>query len=77
MQGVNLLKFNKIKRVRSYGGFKQFEMAKLMNLPLKKYNEMENLKRDFSIRDIIMFSKYLELNLDQVNEIFFNNELVR
>ena len=75
MQGVSLLKFNKIKRVRSYGGFKQFEMAKLMNLPLKKYNEMENLKRDFSIRDIIVFSKYLRLNLDQVNDIFFDNEI--
>ena len=52
-------------------------MAKLMNLPLKKYNEMENLKRDFTIRDIIVFSKYLRLNLDQVNDIFFDNELAK
>lgn len=68
---------NKIKEVRYSGGLKQYEMAKLMNLPLKKYNEMENFKRDFTIRDIIVFSKYLSLNLDQVNEIFFDNELVK
>ena len=47
---------NKIKEVRYSGGLKQYEMAKLMNLPLKKYNEMENFKRDFTIRDIIVFS---------------------
>ncbi len=69
------MKLNKIKLTRYSGGFKQFEMAKLMNLSLKKYNEMENLKREFGIRDIIVFSKYLRLNLDQVNDIFFNNEL--
>lgn len=72
---MSLLKLNKIKLTRYSGGFKQFEMAKLMNLSLKKYNEMENLKREFGIRDIIVFSKYLRLNLDQVNDIFFNNEL--
>ena len=69
------MKFNKIKRVRSYGGFKQFEMAKLMNLPLKKYNEMENFKREFSIGDIISFADHLNLNLDQVNDIFFDNKI--
>jgi len=77
MLEVSLLRFNKIKRARYSAGFRQFEMAKLMNLPLKKYNEMENLKRDFTIRDIIVFSKYLRLNLDQVNEIFFDNELAK
>ena len=44
---------------------------------IKKYNEMENFKREFTIRDIIVFSRYLRLNLDQVNEIFFDNELVK
>lgn len=68
---------NKIKEVRYSGGLKQYEMAKLMNLPLKKYNEMENFKREFTVRDIIIFSRYLSLSLDQVNEIFFDNKLVK
>ena len=69
------MKLNSIKKCRYARGIKQYEMAKLMNLPLKKYNEMENLKRDFTIRDIIVFSKYTGIDVYQVNEIFFNNEL--
>ena len=48
-------------------------MAELIGVSRKIYNLKENGKKDFTVEDICKISHHLNLTIDEVNEIFFDN----
>ena len=55
----------------------QEQMAKLLNLSPTTYVRRENGTNEFSRKEIAEIARWLNLSLDRVNEIFFDNELAK
>ena len=54
----------------------QEEIAKELGITIKSYNAKENGKREFTLDEAKKISSLLKLNLNEVNDIFFNSAIV-
>lgn len=64
-----------LKSYRVKNGISQVNISKVIGRSTKAYNHKENCKANFEIEEIIKIAKELKLTLQEVNEIFFDNEL--
>ena len=53
----------------------QEEIAKEVGINIKSYNLKENGKREFTLDEAKKISNLLELNLNEVNDIFFDSSI--
>lgn len=70
-----MTKLNKIKGKRVEAGFSQEELANQLSINPMTYHRKETGLREFSINEIYNLSKVLHLTLNDINDIFFANEL--
>lgn len=68
--GLRLLKSKRVLK-----GLTQEAIAAKIGINTKSYNMKENGKNRFSLEEAARISEYLELNLEEVNDIFLNIEL--
>lgn len=68
--GLRLLKSKRVLK-----GFTQEEIAAKIGINTKSYNMKENGKNRFSLEEAARISEYLDLNLEEVNDIFLQIEL--
>ena len=52
-------------------------IAKELGITIKSYNAKENGKREFTLDEAKKISSLLKLNLNEVNDIFFNSAISR
>ena len=64
-----------LKSKRLLFNLTQEEIAKEVGINLKSYNLKENGKREFTLDEAKKISNLLELNLNEVNDIFFNSSI--
>ena len=74
MEGINL-KLRLLKSKRVLKGMYQHEVAKEIGVSHKTYNFKENGKVEFNVEEILKVIQCLDLNFDEVNDIFFSNKL--
>ena len=53
----------------------QEEIAKEVGINIKSYNLKENGKREFTLDEAKKISNVLKLNLNEVNDIFFDSSI--
>ena len=53
------------------------DTAKELGITIKSYNAKENGKREFTLDEAKKISSLLKLNLNEVNDIFFNSAISR
>ena len=53
----------------------QEEIAKELGINIKSYNLKENGKREFTLDEAKKISNLLKLNLNEVNDIFFDSSI--
>ena len=53
----------------------QEEIAKEVGINIKSYNAKENGKREFTLDEAKKISNLLKLNLNEVNDIFFDSSI--
>lgn len=68
--GLRLLKSKRVLK-----GLTQEAIAAKIGINTKSYNMKENGKNKFSIEEVARISEYLDLNLEEVNDIFLNIKL--
>jgi len=73
--GGDKLNGNKLKSIRILHSFTQENLAKRIGITPKTYNRKELGVVSFTIFEIIQLASVLNLTLDSVNEIFFDNKL--
>jgi len=66
---------NRIKIARIYKNLTQDEVSKLLGVTISTYNRKELGLVDFKREEVLRLAKILDLTLQDVNEIFFNNKL--
>lgn len=66
-----------LKSKRILFNLTQEEIAKEVGINIKSYNLKENGKREFTLDEAKKISNLLELNLNEVNDIFFNSAISR
>ena len=66
----NLLKSKRVEK-----GLIQKKVAKALEIAEKTYNYKENGKIPFKPNEISLLSNLLQLNIEDINEIFFNSGL--
>lgn len=71
------MKLELLKRTRLYKGFLQKDIAQNLGISQKSYNLKENGKREFNRNEMIAIVESLDLTMNEVNEIFFNNTISR
>ena len=54
----------------------QEEIAKEVGINIKSYNLKENGKREFTLDEAKKISNLLKLNLNEVNDIFFDSSII-
>ena len=64
-----------LKSKRILFNLTQEEIAKEVGINIKSYNLKENGKREFTLDEAKKISNLLELNLNEVNDIFFNSSI--
>lgn len=64
-----------LKDFRFYKRLTQKDVSDELGINVITYMRKENGDRQFSPEEIVRVSKVLNLNIVQVNEIFFDNEL--
>ena len=69
------MKLRLLKAKRVLKGMYQHEVAKEIGVSHKTYNFKENGKVEFNIEEILKVIECLDLNFDEVNDIFFSNKL--
>ncbi|NOW85583.1 DNA-binding XRE family transcriptional regulator [Clostridium beijerinckii] len=69
------MKPNLLKSKRISKGLLQKKAAEELGLTEKSYNHKENGKTEFKTNEILKISSVLNLTIDDVNEIFFDNSL--
>lgn len=69
---MNLLK---LRGMRITKGYTQEKLAKMIGISAKTYNRKELGVIDFNLQEITTIVELFELNLDEVNEIFFDNKI--
>jgi len=66
---------NRIKVARICKNLTQDEVSKLLGVTISTYNRKELGLVDFKREEVLRLAKILDLTLQDVNEIFFNNKL--
>ena len=66
-----------LKSKRILFNLTQEEIAKEVGINIKSYNLKENGKREFTLDEAKKISNLLELNLNEVNDIFFDSSISR
>ena len=69
------MKLRLLKAKRVLKGMYQHEIAKEIGISHKSYNFKENGKVEFNVEEILKVIECLDLNFDEVNDIFFSNKL--
>ena len=69
------MKLRLLKAKRVLKGMYQHEVAKEIGVSHKTYNFKENGKVEFNVEEILKVIECLDLNFDEVNDIFFSNKL--
>ncbi|MDI3478546.1 MAG: hypothetical protein PWQ59_2071 [Thermoanaerobacterium sp.] len=69
---MNLLK---LRGMRITKGYTQEKLAKMIGISAKTYNRKELGVIDFNLQEITTIVDLFGLNLDEVNEIFFDNKI--
>ena len=64
-----------LKSKRILFNLTQEEIAKEVGINLKSYNLKENGKREFTLDEAKKISSLLKLNLNELNDIFFNSTI--
>ena len=64
-----------LKSKRILFNLTQEEIAKEVGTNIKSYNLKENGKREFTLDEAKKISNLLELNLNEVNDIFFDSSI--
>lgn len=64
-----------LKKTRLYKGYHQYEMAKILGISKGAYNRKENGWTEFTRGEMMRIIDRLELNVDDVNKIFFANSI--
>ncbi|MDY3000413.1 MAG: helix-turn-helix transcriptional regulator [Romboutsia timonensis] len=64
-----------LKSKRILFNLTQEEIAKEVGINIKSYNLKENGKREFTLDEAKKISNLLELNLNEVNDIFFDSSI--
>ena len=64
-----------LKSKRILFNLTQEEIAKEVGINIKSYNLKENGKREFTLDEAKKISNLLKLNLNEVNDIFFNSSI--
>ncbi|WP_422446020.1 helix-turn-helix transcriptional regulator [Thermoanaerobacterium sp. DL9XJH110] len=65
----------KLKGARVAKGYTQETLAQKLHMSAKTYNRKELGLIEFNRHEILTIAQILELNTNQVNEIFFDNKL--
>ena len=65
-----------LKSKRILFNLTQEEIAKKLGINIKSYNLKENGKRAFTLFEAKKIIRLLKLNLNEVNDIFFNSDIV-
>ena len=68
---------NKLKAVRIEKGHTQKSLARIIGMSEKTYNRKELGLIEFTGKEILIISNTLNLTMDMVNEIFFENKLTK
>lgn len=68
--GLRLLKSKRVLK-----GLTQEAIAVKIGINTKSYNMKENGKNRFSLEEAAKISRYLDLNLEEVNDIFLHIKL--
>ena len=66
---------NKLKGARVAKGLTQQQMSNKLGMTIKTYNRKELGLVEFNRKEVLDISSVLELSLQEVNEIFFGNQL--
>lgn len=74
-KGGDLVNIQLLKGARVSKGHTQESISKKIGMTSKTYNRKELGISDFSRQDILNISSILDLTIQQVNEIFFDNKL--
>ena len=69
---MNLLKLRGMRITKAYT---QEKLAKMIGISAKTYNRKELGVIDFNLQEITTIVELFGLNLDEVNEIFFDNKI--
>lgn len=69
------MKTLKLKSIRVGKGYIQSKLAKEMGTSENTYNRKELGMIAFTIEEVKKISEILDLDIDQVNDIFFDNQL--
>ncbi len=64
-----------LKSKRILFNLTQEKIAKEVGINIKSYNLKENGKREFTLDEAKKISSLLKLNLNEVNDIFFNSAI--
>ena len=64
-----------LKSKRILFNLTQEEIAKEVGINIKSYNLKENGKREFTLDEAKKISNLLKLNLNEVNDIFFDSSI--
>ena len=64
-----------LKSKRILFNMTQEDIAKKLSINLKSYNLKENGKREFTLDEAKKISNLFELNLTEVNDIFFDSSI--
>ena len=64
-----------LKSKRILFNLTQEEIAREVGINLKSYNLKENGKREFTLDEAKKISSLLKLNLNELNDIFFNSSI--
>lgn len=62
-----------LKELRANKGLNQGEMAKEIGMSRATYGDKENGKGDFTVREIKIIASRFELQISDVNRIFFSD----
>lgn len=66
-----------LRAIRLYKEYSQNEMASILGISRKMYGFKENGKKDFTISDVVKIKNHLELSLDDINKIFFDDIIAK
>jgi len=67
----------KLKAARILKGYTQTDVAKKLGVSLPTYAQKERGKIDFSIKEVIKLANILDLDIAQIDDIFFEGKLTK
>ena len=76
-KGRDKMKNYQLVVARKRRGYSQGDMAKLLGIDRTTYNYKENGKSLFNIEETARVVSFLNLTFDEINEIFFDNAILK